>query len=435
MDQAIQNLDYLAFRQLLQDRKATPFDLIEFPSGSRYTMLEHVLSSVRPEKNCAAVVTFVRLLAESGVNCGGGLALFYLLHYFQQSSALNDLLPLLLRMILSHSESDPFMSMPGAHPSVRFVNQYNKNWLPLFLGQDDWDLSEYQQEFEKYSGRGAWEYCMSEGDYTSKYDWNQLQKNDWLQRPATFQYSKEDCLQQYGGDFVRHDWPLLYWEHRRPTLWRSKEACLGLFGEYFVEYCWGRLYWQEERPPFWPSQKACSELFGNSFTEFEWPKSLGKNSFEVAEGDGSWHFYKEYYHGWWSLERREEWIYAMATSWWQDTQIQRQSQEHCLKKYGYNFVKDTWPELLREDGLSEDEVLLLVEDISFLEWVDDESESDSDEGYESAVEDVDGDEEGDVNADIKEDGPSDVWDSNDTNSREDIISNPTTPLPARRMST
>ena len=57
---------------------------------------------------------------------------------------------------------------------------------------------------------------------------------------------------------------------------------------------------------------------------------------------------------------RDEWVDLMTDCWRSDDAALRHSRQHCIDQYGVNFVQETLPDLLREDGLSEEDVIRLT---------------------------------------------------------------------------
>jgi hypothetical protein len=189
-----------------------------------------------------------------------------------------------------------------------------KVW-PLFLAQEEWDLSEFQQLFQKNWGKDAWQFLVIEcGD---RPEWVWKQKPRWSQLPLCLRQDKEYYIGEFGEVFVKNEWPILYWRDQRPHFWRSREACRELFGDHFMETYWGKLYWEIEVPPFWHSWKNCQNFFGKYFVKYDWPFLLQERSFDHAEGHGACQYLSKCFSllKLWGYEDREKWIMSMVDRW------------------------------------------------------------------------------------------------------------------------
>jgi hypothetical protein len=68
------------------------------------------------------------------------------------------------------------------------------------LAQEEWDLSESQQSFQKKWGKCSWQYFVIGSGYT--YQWEDEQRVRWIQLPLSLRQDKEYCVDQFGEDFV-----------------------------------------------------------------------------------------------------------------------------------------------------------------------------------------------------------------------------------------
>ena len=415
VQEIISNLDLFRFRQLLKRREITPFDCIERRSGGSESLFENLMCTIAKPGFYNSLETrkrgldFARLLADSGVDCGSGISLYWFLTRTVDKSdeAATDLSMSLFRITITHSQSDPFYGLMTMMNKNSF---FTDDFAFLLIGkQDIWDISEFKTSYEQYKGKGCFQYIVENG--ASYSDWSGFQEHRWRCEPASSRTSKSHCLAEYGETFVKYHWPVLCWSEERPTFWQSRETCEEVFGKRFVVHTWPRLYWAEELPSFWSSRSTCLGVFGNFFVEQEWPPWLGKSCYEFLEGKGSWQrpkgFFPEHEHG-------SRWVAQMTDCWWEDDAVLRHSRQHCLDQYGVNWVQETLPTLLRQDGLPEEDVIRFTRygqdmeppapcpDLAWLrkycsiegvEWVTQESEHDSDssgedsEDWETAGED------------------------------------------------
>jgi hypothetical protein len=360
---AVEGADYIHFRRLLERREVTPFDLVDYGDKLR-TLFEVVVSQFvfapkdgfhRDHADSKSLLEIARLLAGSGVDCGAGRVLYLVLHaiYFNENENENDILLSLWRIIMASSQSDPFEPLRG-DPVLR-RNSILKS-LPLISSQDAWDLSELKSSFEDLYGEGSFPFIVEyRGDLS---DWREgVQKPKWHQTLAPFRRSKSLCLAEFGSSFMDYHWPELCWLHERPAFWQSKQACEEAFGGYFVEFKWPELYWKVELPNLWHSEEACLEMFGSLFVTRSWRDYLGEMCFEFLKGKGAW----EKSRNWWDDIERNEWISGMANCWLNDDITLKYTRQHCIDQYGTHFTQDQLPSLLREEGLSEEDVLRLTE--------------------------------------------------------------------------
>lgn len=385
---AIKCADYVGFRQLLERREITPFDLAENDSHilePLFGIVVNVFCKCAASHDLAKqtrLLDIARLLADSGVDCGVGRSLYFVI--LSMMFAPNDLALSLFRIIMTQSQSDPFEGSSWTMARLEVPDSK----LSVIVKQDEWDLSEFRTLFEDYWGNGSFGCMVEKG--SSDIEWRHIQKQRWRQKPAPLRRSRSHCLAEFGWTFVAGYWGKLCWLDERPTFWqsrqaceaafgkwfmdfswpglywkeelpsfrRSREACLEAFGELFVYKDWPELYWRQELPTFWQSRKACLEEFRYRFVEELWPKCLGKTCFEVLEGKGAWGWFKN--GGWRDMERNAR-ITQMMTCWSREDATLRHSRQHCIDQYGTNFVQDELPALLRRGGLPEEDVLRLTE--------------------------------------------------------------------------
>ena len=354
---AIRCADYIRFRQLLQNREVSPFDLVEnWDSERSSTLFEMVafryIGSRQSNANLSAKSIFdiAKLLADSGVDCGIGKSLYFVLAW--RKHAPEDVTMSLVRMILTKSRTDPYECFHNAPYTIAdlFLD------ISMFIEQDEWDVSELPTSYEKYEGQGSWQH-MDE-IVAGMGQWVDLQKEKWRQIPSSLRKSKSHCLVEFGSRFVEEEWAQLCWLDERPAFWRSKQACEELFGTHFVTFQWPELYWRQEIPIFWHSRKRCLEYFGSFFTEIIWRRCLGLTCFEHLEGKGA---YERFYKFDWTKSQRNEWINQMVNRWLSDPTTLRHSRQHCIAEYGTNFVQDELPSLLRADKVPEAEVLRVTD--------------------------------------------------------------------------
>ncbi|KAF7509420.1 hypothetical protein GJ744_007983 [Endocarpon pusillum] len=400
---AIYYADYVGFRQLLESREATPFDLVYYDGGSKSTLFEAVVQMVEcchlalePSRETyvmrGELLKIAKLLADSGVDCGVGESLYWVIRTLR--SRPNELSLSLFRIIMAQSQTDPFEEAGQEIVKAR----YSSLRLSILTKQDEWDLSEFTKLFEDHWGNGSFQFMIrQESQDWNIGEWDKMQKQDWCRMPIflrrsrshcaavfgsryvrylwpelywsdgkpAFWQSKQACEEFFGPGFVTYKWPELYWRAELPSLWSSKEACLEAFGKFFVHFYWPNLYWRQELPIFWHSRKACLEFFGDNFIRYCWPKYLGKTCFEFLEGKGAWGAWEQSRLGAgrrWDERKRNEWITQMIECWLDGDVSNRHTRQYCIDQYGVNFVKEELPSLLRRDGLPEEEVVRLTED-------------------------------------------------------------------------
>ena len=351
---AIYNADLLHFRQLLERREITPFDRIVHPNEDfMRSLFEHVTyafgttfrssnaSSLEKQKRHLDIA---RLLADSGVDCGSDESLYFFVTFMsseveEADEAATDPYMSLFRIIIAHSESDPFYGL-GKSISYPHVCQSS-----VIVKQDVWDVSESKNIYNQSWGPGSFQNIVENG--ANHHYWLELQKQRWRDEPASLRSSKSHCMAEYGEEFVLSYWPELCWSEEKPTFWKSRETCEETFGKRFVEFTWPYLYWREELPSFWHSREACQEAFGSRFVEChwpelhwrqelppfwhsrntclelfrgyfverQWPKWLGQSRYEFLEGKGSWQRSRDYAEVDWE---RERWLDKNKDCWRED---------------------------------------------------------------------------------------------------------------------
>jgi hypothetical protein len=395
--QAIKHADYLQFRRMLQDRQVTPHDMVD-ENPLLYCVIRCLRNFIEfNTESFQHLVMIAELLLRSGRDCDSGQFLGMagaMLMCCWDKDRVDPLLSL-IRMTILHSESDPF-NMSTFHWLERHSTMpASAHFWSLILAQEEWDLSEFRQSWQKRHGKDSWQYLTSQG--MSAHRWAQEQTRRWSRLPSFLRRDKEHCVDEFGEIFMEESWPTLYWRDDKPPFWRSREACQRFFGDFFAKYDWGGLYWESEVPPFWRSREACQEFFGESFVEvswavlhwqnevppfwyswktsetffgrtfmcMHWPSLLGERSFDYAEGLGAWQWLstQDCDFKWWQDRMREEWIASMVIRWKAEEEDLRHSRQHCFEQYGTNFVRDELPRLLRDfDGFPEDEITELTQD-------------------------------------------------------------------------
>ncbi|ERF75689.1 hypothetical protein EPUS_01519 [Endocarpon pusillum Z07020] len=388
----IRRADYVGFRQLLESREVTPFDLVDSKDLFKGSLFEAVIRQFGIEDNKENPVmrrdwlNIAKLLADSGVDCGVGGSLFWIM--FALALSLDEVTLSLFRIIMAQSQTDPFEDSGEAIAKNLFVMVRHSQLSPL-IKQDEWDLSEFTKLFDDYGGNGSFQFMVRTEGNTRK--WGERQKQKWRRMPVSLRRSRSYCVAVFGSHFIKVLWPKLYWsdgkpafwqsrqaceeffgerfvdyewpklycEEEIPSFWRSREACLEAFGEPFVNWDWPEMYWKQELPTFWHSRKACLEIFGEIFIKYNWPTCLGKTCFEFLEGKGAFG-----QPGMWICKGTNGniWITQMVECWSKDDIPQRHLRQYCIDQYGVNFVREELPSLLRRDGLPEEEVVRLTED-------------------------------------------------------------------------
>ncbi|ERF75553.1 hypothetical protein EPUS_09470 [Endocarpon pusillum Z07020] len=405
--------DYVGFRKLLESREVTPFDLIDFGYSTIRTLFEivvhHIIPATRDENHVMQrdQLEIAKMLADSGVDCGVGIGLLWLLKALGFKS--NEANLSLFRIIMTQSQTDPFEESGQKIAQGNFLSAR----LSLLTKQDEWDLSEFTKLFEDYWGNGSFQHRIR-NDRSSD-EWHEIQKLNWSRMPISLRRSRSYCVAVFGPRFIDFSWPELYWSAGKPAFWQSKQACEEFFGSYFVKYDWPLLLWREELPTFWHSRKACLEIFGEYFIAYDWPHLLGKLGFDFLEGKGAWKQRRRWH---WDEEGRNIWITQMIECWSKDDIPKRHARQYCIDQYGVNFVKEELPSLLRQDGLPEEEVVQLTEDGPDMEppapvpfWKYEESVSlfECEESEDSQDEhDADSDAASDGDSDAAIDGDSDI---------------------------
>lgn len=424
VDQVLRTGNFLEFRNMLERREVTPFDMVEDHSndGKCGTLFEKALQELhhavpiphwKAPREAQGLFHIAKLLAYQGTDCGLGWSMYYV-QLLAEASALRDTVALdLYYTILSYSETNPFESR------TERIDTYS---IRSFLAQDQWDLCDAQEQFESTYGKESWAALVLKRK--SSYQWHVEQDNVWFLKERDIQLSKDHCLTVFGAQFVKYrwpqlcwkqevpsfwrskkqceeffgkrfvdmEWPQLYWEQERPLLWRSKQyceqffgeafmirkwpqlywnqevpsfwrsrkQCEEFFGEWFVEENWPRLYWEQEVPSFWFSPQRCKEVFGGGFVTCDWIELLGKSCFEYVYGHGAWEHCKR--HRFLSRRRRDKWIENLRQKWRSQDRALRHSRSHNITEFGIELVKYHLSDLLWIDGLNEEEIEELTKD-------------------------------------------------------------------------
>lgn len=201
---AIQCGDLLRFQQLLELRKASPFDLVEHIFGRPINLFQLVIYQMaafpydRDLELHRRMVEIARWLADSDIDCGAGISLGLVLLILDSGKATEDLASTLFRIIMTHSQSNPFDDDNLVHWAA-----ISKSHVSI-LKQEEWDLTEFRSQFEYYWGSGAFRCLLENQTYLS--DWKDLQRQKWHQKPASFRSSRSQCLDEFGWDFVECHW-------------------------------------------------------------------------------------------------------------------------------------------------------------------------------------------------------------------------------------
>ena len=411
--------DYVEFRNMLQRGEATPFDQVFSVDRANcflnpyVSLFEHIVAILREQcpVEIEGHIKVARLIADCGVDCGLGESMLLIqslaLQKLQRSTAYD-----LYYLAMSRSETNPFDTV------FKIVTLFQ---IRSFLTQDEWDLSELQENFEKRNGKRSWEALVIQKVERNK--WEVSQKQEWSQKADELRWSKtycedefgrsfveytwpnccleergfslfaskEDCADLFGEYFMEHTWPKLYWKHEIPPFWHSREKCAEIFGDHFVEYEWPQLYWEREVPSFWRSKERCMEVFGEefvryqwpsfywrqeiptfwhvpseceetfgeSFMRWQWPQILGESCFEYVSGWGAW---EVLHNRMWSHEKQRLWLSHQLQQWRSQNSALRHSRSHNFSEFGIKFVTEQLPALLKADGLKQDQIEALTKD-------------------------------------------------------------------------
>ena len=143
--------DYANFRQLVESREVTPFDLVEYEHLIQCTLFEIVVQKIELQALRGKHVLqrglfrIAKFLADSGVDCGVGESLLSSLYalVWSQSKVTLDL----IRIIMAQSQTDPFAGLARVNRSIARIG-YPHTRLSVLTKQDQWDLSEFTKLVE-----------------------------------------------------------------------------------------------------------------------------------------------------------------------------------------------------------------------------------------------------------------------------------------------
>ncbi|KAL9623761.1 MAG: hypothetical protein Q9160_001992 [Pyrenula sp. 1 TL-2023] len=328
--------DYFEFRNMLERREVTPFDQIEFfheGAGLQSTLFEYTIDEIHSNGQGWTSgykrqnkIKILKFLADQGVDCGLGIAMSRV-QEMSLGGYEENLVLYLYYLILLNSETDPFTCHYSYEP---------EKWnIRSFLTQDQWDLCETQDTYEKNFGRGSWQSMVI--DKVSRDCWEQSQKDAWCRKFIDLKRSRTYCLSEFGEYFVQYIWPDLCWNEQSPSFWRLSEECRKAFGSSFVECDWPQLSWTKDLPAFWQSREQCEEFFGVYFVEHHWPALYWERKLPTF---------------WRSREECEDFFgerfvryHWPALYWKQEIPEFHRSREQCKAFFGEHFVKHEWPKL------------------------------------------------------------------------------------------
>ncbi|KAL9112886.1 MAG: hypothetical protein Q9227_002963 [Pyrenula ochraceoflavens] len=366
------------------------------------------------------VLDIARLLVGQGIDCGeeNVLEVLGLLELDDDTRA--SILDLYY-LIISHSETDPFDRIHARSTNWIYRRSLTQEeWdtselqeeFEVAYGRGSWSaivIRELPDHDWARSLRDAWsrkpsklrrsrKYCLKEFGYRfTDSEWPAL---CWNEQTPPFWRSREQCKEVFGDRFMRLQWPRLFWKRELPPFWRSRKQCEEFFDIYFVYREWPNLYWKQELPAFWRSRKQCAEFFDTYFADYDWPnlywkqeipglwyswedckdffgegfvfckwaRILGQDCFEYVFGQRSWDCFElwrekheySYYDG--CSRWRKEGQNKSIQEWRSQNPILRHSRPHNLAKFGYEFFQQHFPKLLKEDGLTAEEIENLTKD-------------------------------------------------------------------------
>ncbi|KAF7506075.1 hypothetical protein GJ744_012226 [Endocarpon pusillum] len=203
---AIRRADYMSFRQLLESREVTPFDLVDSGYSTMKPLFETVVENF--ELQAAAgnhamqrgLLEIAKLLADLGSDSGAGRSLFWGL------SALN------------HKVNE--FSLKSAWGIVRTERRGFS--LSVLTKQDEWDLSEFTKLVEDYWGNGSFHFMIANG--ASYHEWRRHQRQKWRRMPEHVRGSKSYCVAAFGWSFVEENFDqygVSFVEEKLPSLLRE----------------------------------------------------------------------------------------------------------------------------------------------------------------------------------------------------------------------
>jgi hypothetical protein len=193
---AIESSDYRWFRELMQTRRATPFDIIDWPNHVDFTLFQYLLGC---GKENVQVPNMAYLLAESGgVTYGDG---GFSVYQFADSRSRSDdskIDTALLEIIIRHSASNPCSDLSSL-VSQGQPETVSKS-IPKILSQDEWDTEECKPAIEEEFGPGSWDFlCLKANAYS---DWRNQQELCWWGLCKEIGRSRGHCRRLFGTWFL-----------------------------------------------------------------------------------------------------------------------------------------------------------------------------------------------------------------------------------------
>ena len=279
---AIEAYDYSEVCQLLNNREATPFDVIEYPGGYERGLFDIATSGLCKcllhgasdplvsFQEAEALLQIAKLLADSGLDGhSAGRSVGHVLWTSRQTmkkekGRMEDILCDFAQLIMTKSETDPLRSIPRSDlwgstaPVLRMFT----------IGQEEWDLEECKEYFVRRYGEGSWQASVL--DCLDSEQWVSRQCETWNSEELSFQSSKNMIQRKYGYSFINIIWPEAFWAKEYLPIRRSKEACIKRYGLDFVQnerpFLQTQL-WVREPKAIGRSRRACLKLFGPDFVE------------------------------------------------------------------------------------------------------------------------------------------------------------------------
>ena len=288
--QAIRVGNVMKFRQLLIDRKATPFDTWQHGlSLFDFVVLtfSHSQLDVDNAWMASELLKMAEILVESGTDCEGSNSFGYMALYGTQKQA--QIRNTMARIVLSNCKNDPFYA-------VWCYGRMHQDLKALIVGQEHWDTTGLENDFEFIYGEGAWQRIMVEGyDLLS---WQIEQSVAWKREPLRVRSSKMTTSNIYGWTFCDDPlaaismfaWMRLRWRELRSSVRHSlqgseKELGVCLSAKQFEVLC------DEERWKKEPAEVKISRVeTGKKYRqEFANPYPPGEVNFRWAEWS-SWEY-------------------------------------------------------------------------------------------------------------------------------------------------
>ena len=273
--QAINAGNVVKFRQLLVDRKATPFDRLPNGLSLFYAVVvaySHSLSLEDEAWRALELLKMAEVLLESGADCEGSRSFGYITFYGTQKQA--ETCNTMARMIVSNCKDDPFHH-------VQYCGRMHQDLKALIVGQEHWDTTELENEFNIACGEGAWQRIMVEGcDLVS---WLVERSVAWKREPRQVKSSETATRKTYGQDFctdrwVRRGvsvWLRLQWRELRSSVRHSlqasgKELGVHLSARQFEVLC-DEERWKKEPAEVKMSKVKARGKYGTSFAHLYYP--------------------------------------------------------------------------------------------------------------------------------------------------------------------